>query len=106
VNKFDNSRHIHMLFAVVAEAARSKENEQRSQAFAACIHNVVADVFHQGNTRMQLFNNQRIYGGKIFCDGLMKGEHEKPAEVGWKSRRMLGAAMGSVKELGWFSKGL
>ena len=42
------------------KGAGCQQGQQRSQAFSPCIHNVMPDVFHHGDVRLQLLDNEVV----------------------------------------------
>ena len=65
MNELDEGRGVYVLLALLSARARRKEHEERAQAFAAGINNVVGDPVDEGNLAVQAMFDDPIDGLKI-----------------------------------------
>jgi hypothetical protein len=68
VYEFDNGCEADVVLAFVLAAACAQQHQYRAHTLAACINDVVANAFDQGDVRIQLVDYYLIYGFEIGRD--------------------------------------
>ena len=69
MNKFDNRSKGDMLVTTFPQGGGAEEHQQGPESFAAGIDNVMPDVFHHINVRVELFDDELINSLEVLCDG-------------------------------------
>ena len=65
MDELDNYRPLDVPFSLVLAGPGREQGKQRTQALAPGIDQVVTDILHQSDTRVQLVNDHSVDGFKI-----------------------------------------
>jgi hypothetical protein len=68
VYEFDDGGETDVVLASIHAAARAQQHQNRAHTLAACIYDVVANAFYQGDVRIQLVDYYLINGVEIGRD--------------------------------------
>jgi len=73
VQELDGRGQQAQVVGLVAQGLAAEQHQQRAQALAAGGDDVVADLFHQGDVRLQLLADDAVDGGEIVRDHALEG---------------------------------
>ena len=68
MDEFDHRGQGYMLLIVDFAGFGGEEHEQRAQALAASVDDIMANIFNKRYIRVELVHNEFIYGLKVVFD--------------------------------------